>query len=343
MPMTLRTPTDTDKPARISRKTALVTAFSVVAGGVAVAAIGPTMASIVGGQSPATVELAASHINPASPLTISGSGYSPGALVYVKLTDPAGVPNGAYGSQGYVADANGAVAITLDAPSAGWTSGAYKVGLYQNDALTAETALTVDGGVPAPTTTPSASSTATGSTTATPSLSATPSATPIAPTLTASPAAAPASSPVPTVAPLASLAAPAHSDAATPAATVDAAAVAPSKSPDARAAVGAAGQGATGAGAAAAGRAEGAVPAPAAATHAAPARAGDATAATSGAAPAGVAAADQSRSAAATRQGSGDGLAQTGIEAYGPAWLAIAGLAAGAVVTIVVRRKRAAQ
>lgn len=168
-----------------TRVTALTLAFGVVAGGVALAAA-PSFANpdaALEQSSPVTVTASAETIAPSAPLTVTGAGFTPGAMVYVQVTDPSGVPNFAYDSEALTADASGNVEATIDAPSAGWSEGTYEFGLFESDSMKAALSITVD---PKAVTTPSA----------TPTASTTPSESPLpAPTDTATPSATPTESP----------------------------------------------------------------------------------------------------------------------------------------------------
>ena len=78
-----------------TRVTALTLAFGVVAGGVALAAA-PSFANpdaAIEQSSPVTLTASADTITPKDALTVTGAGFTPGAMVYVQVTDPNGVPN----------------------------------------------------------------------------------------------------------------------------------------------------------------------------------------------------------------------------------------------------------
>lgn len=152
-----------------TRATALALAFGVVAGGVALAA-SPSFANpdapvaTTAAASSVSVSAVSAEVLPSGALAVTGTGFTPGAMVYVQVTDPSGVPNFAYGSEALTADASGAVSASLPAPAAGWTLGAYEMGLYESDALKAATTITVVETVATPTpveTTPAATATPT--------------------------------------------------------------------------------------------------------------------------------------------------------------------------------------
>ncbi|CAG7844681.1 hypothetical protein USB125703_00924 [Pseudoclavibacter triregionum] len=149
-----------------TRATALALAFGVVAGGVALAA-SPSFANpdapvaTTAAASSVSVSAVSAEVLPSGALAVTGTGFTPGAMVYVQVTDPSGVPNFAYGSEALTADASGAVSASLPAPAAGWTLGAYEMGLYESDALKAATTIKVVETVATPTPTPTETAPAT--------------------------------------------------------------------------------------------------------------------------------------------------------------------------------------
>lgn len=190
------------------RATALALAFGVVAGGAALAA-GPSLAipEIDAAASTATISVESAVIAPDQALSASGAGFTPGALVYVQITDPSGIPNYAYGSAALTADESGAVVASLDAPAEGWAAGAYEIGFFESDAVKAATEVTVDpAAVPTETATPTSEPTTSVEPTASeePTASATETAAPTeAPAESATEAPAPTLTDAPTVEPTA--------------------------------------------------------------------------------------------------------------------------------------------
>lgn len=146
-----------------TRVTALTLAFGVVAGGVALAAA-PSFANpdaAIEQSSPVTLTASADTITPKDALTVTGAGFTPGAMVYVQVTDPNGVPNFAYDSEALTADDAGVVTATIDAPSTGWDEGTYGFGLFESDSMKAALPITVDAAATAtPTATPTETATA---------------------------------------------------------------------------------------------------------------------------------------------------------------------------------------
>lgn len=170
-----------------TRVTALTLAFGVVAGGVALAAA-PSFANpdaAIEQSSPVTLTASAETITPQDALTVTGAGFTPGAMVYVQVTDPNDVPNFAYDSEALTADDAGVVTATIDAPSTGWDEGTYEFGLFESDSMKAALPITVDAAATAtptatPTETATASPTETAVATPTEAATATPSETPTA-------------------------------------------------------------------------------------------------------------------------------------------------------------------
>ncbi|MBF4460230.1 hypothetical protein [Pseudoclavibacter sp. VKM Ac-2867] len=156
---------DTFKSAR-ARTTALVIAFGVVAGGVAVTAA-PSFAangdqvdaSVDGDTSTASASVSEESIAAdASGVTVTGSGFTPGNLVYVRVVGPEGQTNWSWGTASHEVDASGAVSAELTSDEA-WAEGDYSVVLYESEGVQASTAFAAVA--PAATETPAPTETAT--------------------------------------------------------------------------------------------------------------------------------------------------------------------------------------
>ncbi|PPF44468.1 hypothetical protein C5B85_09985 [Pseudoclavibacter sp. AY1F1] len=179
---------DTFKSAR-ARTTALVIAFGVVAGGVAVTAA-PSFAangdqvdaSVDGDTSAASASVSEETIAADAPgLTVTGSGFTPGNLVHVQVVGPDGETNWSWGTESHKVDESGAVSaeLTSDVP---WTEGDYAVVLFESDDVQASTAFaaeaSLDTETPAPTETATPEPTETSTETASPEPTETETATP---------------------------------------------------------------------------------------------------------------------------------------------------------------------
>lgn len=179
---------DTFKSAR-ARTTALVIAFGVVAGGVAVTAA-PSFAangdqvdaSVDGDTSAASASVSEESIAAdASGVTVTGSGFTPGNLVYVRVVGPEGQTNWSWGTASHEVDASGAVSAELTSDEA-WAEGEYSVVLYESEGVQASTAFAAVAPAatetPAPTETETATPEPTETETATPEPTETETATP---------------------------------------------------------------------------------------------------------------------------------------------------------------------
>ncbi|MBS3178635.1 MULTISPECIES: hypothetical protein [unclassified Pseudoclavibacter] len=179
---------DTFKSAR-ARTTALVIAFGVVAGGVAVTAA-PSFAangdqvdaSVDGETSTASASVSADSISADAPgLTVTGSGFTPGNLVYVRVVGPEGQTNWSWGTESHEVDASGAVSAELTSDE-DWSEGDYSVVLFESDDVQASTAFSAaaptETSTPEPTETETATPEPTETETATPEPTETETATP---------------------------------------------------------------------------------------------------------------------------------------------------------------------
>ncbi|GAB3300549.1 hypothetical protein [Pseudoclavibacter terrae] len=179
---------DTLKSAR-ARTTALVIAFGVVAGGVAVTAA-PSFAangdqvdaSVDGETSTASASVSADSISADAPgLTVTGSGFTPGNLVYVRVVGPEGQTNWSWGTESHEVDASGAVSAELTSDE-DWSEGDYSVVLFESDDVQASTGFSAVAptgtATPEPTETETATPEPTETETATPEPTETETATP---------------------------------------------------------------------------------------------------------------------------------------------------------------------
>lgn len=226
---------DTFKSAR-ARTTALVVAFGVVAGGVAVTAA-PSFAangdqvdaSVDGDTSTASASVSQETISAdESAVTVTGSGFTPGNLVYVRVVGPEGQTNWSWGTQSHEVDASGAVSAELTSDEA-WAEGDYSVVLFESDNVQASTGFAAEAPVgtetPEPTTTETATPEPTATETATPEPTETETATPeptetVEPTLTEEPTLEPTPTEEPTLEPTeTATAAPTTTETATPSPT----------------------------------------------------------------------------------------------------------------------------
>lgn len=169
---------DTFKSAR-ARTTALVIAFGVVAGGVAVTAA-PSFAangdqvdaSVDGDTSAASASVSEDTIAADAPgVTVTGSGFTPGNLVYVKVVGPEGQTNWSWGTESHKVDESGVVSAELTSDEA-WSEGDYSVVLFESDDVQASTAFAA--AAPAGTETPAPTETTTPEPTETSTETATP-------------------------------------------------------------------------------------------------------------------------------------------------------------------------
>ncbi|PPG04896.1 hypothetical protein C5E06_03160 [Pseudoclavibacter sp. RFBI5] len=177
---------DTFKSAR-ARTTALVIAFGVVAGGVAVTAA-PSFAangdqvdaSVDRGPASASVSEEAIAAD-ASGVTVTGSGFTPGNVVHVQVVGPDGQTNWSWGTESHKVDEAGAVSAELKSDEA-WSEGDYSVVIFESEGLQASTAFAAVAPAgtetPAPTETAAPEPTETSTETATPEPTETETATP---------------------------------------------------------------------------------------------------------------------------------------------------------------------
>lgn len=175
---------DTFKSAR-ARTTALVIAFGVVAGGVAVTAA-PSFAangdqvdaSVDGDTGTASASVSEESIAADAPgVTVTGSGFTPGNVVYVRVVGPEGQTNWSWGTESHEVDASGAVSAELTSDEA-WSEGDYSVVLYESESVQASTAFGAVAPVGTETPAPTETSTPELTETATPEPTETETATP---------------------------------------------------------------------------------------------------------------------------------------------------------------------
>lgn len=169
---------DTFKSAR-ARTTALVIAFGVVAGGVAVTAA-PSFAangdqvdaSVDGDTGAASASVSEETIAADAPgVTVTGSGFTPGNVVHVQVVGPDGQTNWSWGTESHKVDESGAVSAELTSDEA-WAEGDYSVVIFESEELQASTAFeavpAASTETPAPTETSTPEPTETSTETATP-------------------------------------------------------------------------------------------------------------------------------------------------------------------------------
>ena len=146
-----------------ARAAALAIAFSVVAGGVAVASL-PQIAAAVEDAS-VTAGTSAEGVTPdTASVPFTGSGFTPGNVVYAQVKAPDGHVNWSWGTESHTVADDGTVSGELAAGGA-WAVGTYEVTLFESDDVNASFSFTVtdeDDTTPAPTTTtPTATATST--------------------------------------------------------------------------------------------------------------------------------------------------------------------------------------